>query len=252
VLGTLGAVRRRIPTPALLALLAVVAVVGACGRAERPTLGAPVPSTTTTTAFPVRLVAEVRPEIKSIGVYPGAEAPSPKVQLSNPTQYDIVRVFLVAQQQGDWLEVHLPVRPNGSKGWIKSSDVVLKHNQWRMKVELAAHKLTVWNGAEVVHTETVGVGKTSAPTPPGFFYVTEGLTVPSFQRSAYGPFAFGISAHSEVYTTFAGGDGQVGIHGTGSPSSLGKDSSNGCVRMSNEAITKLIKLVPLGTPVEIV
>ena len=81
--------------------------------------------------------------------------------------------------------------------------------------------------------------------------VTEALTVPSFQRSAYGPYAFGTSAHSDVYTTFGAGDGTVGIHGTGDPSSLGKDVSHGCIRLSNDGITSLIHQVPLGTPVEI-
>ena len=118
-------------------------------------------------------------------------------------------------------------------------------------MDLGAHKVTVWNGADVVHTETVAVGKSSTPTPTGEFYIAENLTVPSFQRAAYGPFAFGLSAHSNVYTSFGGGDGQVGMHGTGDPSSIGKATSNGCIRLSNEGITKLIKIVPPGTPVEI-
>jgi lipoprotein-anchoring transpeptidase ErfK/SrfK len=143
------------------------------------------------------------------------------------------------------------VRPNGSIGWIRSADVTLQQNYWHMKVELGAHRISVWNGADLVHTEPVGVGTAAAPTPPGEYYVTEALTVPSFQRSAYGPFAFGISGHSNVYTSFGGGDGTIGIHGTGDPSSLGKDASHGCIRLSNDGITKLIKQVPLGTPVQI-
>ena len=44
----------------------------------------------------------------------------------------------------------------------------------------------------------------------------------------------------------------LSIHGTGDPSSLGKDASHGCIRLSNDGITKLIHAVPLGTPVQIV
>jgi lipoprotein-anchoring transpeptidase ErfK/SrfK len=33
---------------------------------------------------------------------------------------------------------------------------------------------------------------------------------------------------------------------------MGKNVSNGCIRMRNEDITRLAELAPLGTPVEIV
>jgi lipoprotein-anchoring transpeptidase ErfK/SrfK len=238
---------------AALLALTVLVLLSACGRVQRPSFGAPVPATTTTTTIPFRLVADVKPELTSIGVYPTAAAPAPNLQLSNPNKEGVVRVFLVDQQQGsDWLQVDLPVRPNGSTGWIRTADVNLKQDYWRMKVELAAHRITVWNGADIVHEEAVGVGTAAAPTPPGEYYITEALTVPAFQRSGYGPFAFGISGHSNTYTTFGGGDGTIGIHGTGDPSSLGKDASHGCIRLSNEGITKLINQVPLGTPVQIV
>ena len=53
----------------------------------------------------------------------------------------------------------------------------------------------------------------------------------------YGPYALGLSAHSPVYTSFAGGDGQVGLHGTNQPSVLGTDVSHGCIRVANDVIT---------------
>jgi len=247
-------VRRRICSLAVIVVVALGA--GACGGGgKRPKLAKAqpaVPATTTTTAIPVHLVATVKPELKTINIYPDPAAPTPTAHLSNPTGYNAPRVFLVAQQQQpDWLLVELPTRPNGSTGWVKASDVTLAQNLWRMRVDLVTHTLTVWNGADVVHTESVAVGKPATPTPTGDFYIAENLTVPKFQYAAYGPFAFGLSAHSNVYTSFGGGDGQVGLHGTGDPSSIGKATSNGCIRISNEGITKLIKIVPPGTPIEI-
>lgn len=234
-------------------VLFAVALAG-CGRLERPSVGETAPPpTTTTTAIPFRVVAEVKPDLKAVAVYDAPDAPAPKMQLSNPNSDGVERVFLVEHGQGSgWLNVSLPARPNGSTGWIKSDDVELKETYWRLRVELGAHRITVWNGADVVHTEPVGVGTAASPTPPGEYYITEALTVPSFQRSAYGPYAFGTSAHSDVYTTFGGGDGTVGIHGTGDPSSLGRDVSHGCIRLSNDGITSLIHQVPLGSPVQIV
>jgi lipoprotein-anchoring transpeptidase ErfK/SrfK len=55
-----------------------------------------------------------------------------------------------------------------------------------------------------------------------------------------------------VLNEFGGGDGQIGIHGTNDPSSVGKDVSHGCIRMRNSAITTLAKMLPLGVPVQMV
>lgn len=238
-------------------VLGVMAVLGlsACARGDRPVLGAQAQAplaAPTTTEVPFRVVAEVHDALKSIDVFDTPDAATPKLNLSNPNTEGIKRVFLVEQQQGtDWLKVLLPVRPNGSTGWIKAADVELTETRFRVLVQLGAHHITVWNGTDVVDDEPVGVGTAAAPTPPGEYYITEALTVPAFQRAAYGPFAFGISGHSDVYTTFGGGDGTIGIHGTADTSSIGKDVSHGCIRLSNEGITKLIHLVPLGSPVEV-
>ena len=46
------------------------------------------------------------------------------------------------------------------------------------------------------------------------------------------------------------GDG-YGIHGTDAPTSIGRGASHGCVRVRNEDIETLYRIVPLGTPVYI-
>ena len=69
--------------------------------------------------------------------------------------------------------------------------------------------------------------------------------------SVYGPFAFGLSAHSDALTTFSGSDAEIGLHGNNNISALGRSVSHGCIRMDNTAITTLSKILPLGTPVEI-
>ena len=68
----------------------------------------------------------------------------------------------------------------------------------------------------------------------------------------YGPYAYGLSSHSDALDTFAGGDAEIGIHGNNDASVLGNDVTHGCIRMDNDAITMLAKQLPLGTPVDIV
>ena len=61
-----------------------------------------------------------------------------------------------------------------------------------------------------------------------------------------------VSGFSDTLQTFGGGVGQIAMHGTNRPELLGQPVSNGCVRMTNDAITKMVQLAPLGTPVNVV
>jgi lipoprotein-anchoring transpeptidase ErfK/SrfK len=54
-----------------------------------------------------------------------------------------------------------------------------------------------------------------------------------------------------VLNEFAGRDGVLGVHGTNFPQGIGTDVSHGCIRMSNQAVTKLAHILPVGTPVRI-
>ena len=178
------------------------------------------------------------------------------MSLEHPQPSGAPLVFLVQSQQPEWLEVLLPVRPNGSKGWVRQGDVTLSQHDFRIVVQLAAHRITVYKGSEAFHEEPIGVGTTDTPTPGGLYYTKE-LIKPVDDRGRYipdgpyGPYAYGLSGFSNVLTSFGGGDGVVGIHGTNDPATLGRDVSHGCIRMSNAGITKLAETLPLGVPVDI-
>jgi lipoprotein-anchoring transpeptidase ErfK/SrfK len=178
---------------------------------------------------------------------PGAEEPF--VRLDHPNQYGTPTVFLVDRIDGRWLRAYLPMRPNEVRGWIRRGDVSLYSTEYRIVVDTGDNRLMVWKGARRIMSKQVAAGTDSAPTPTGQFYVS--LLAEFSEGSAYGPFAFGISAYSEVYQTFGGGDGQVAIHGTDDPSSIGLDVSHGCIRLPNRAILELKRRLPLGTPVRI-
>jgi len=45
---------------------------------------------------------------------------------------------------------------------------------------------------------------------------------------------------------------QIGIHGTGSPWSIGKRVSHGCIRITNENILELVKYASVGMPIIVV
>lgn len=157
-------------------------------------------------------------------------------------------LMVVDDRVPGWLEVLLPTRPNRSTGWIRSDGVEVRRTTMAVRVDLATRRLVVSDAGAVVLETPVAVGAPGTPTPTGTFFVVDELATGSMS-SSYGPFAFGLSAHSEVLTEFAGGDGQVGIHGTNDPSSIGNPVSNGCVRVPNEVAVRLNELLVLGTPV---
>ena len=211
-------------------------------RAELP-VTRPVPSSGGAPAFVVAEAA--RP---SIGVFHAAGDAAPVLQLANPTEDGAPRVFLVLQGGTDWLHVLLPVRPNETTGWVRRSDVVLKADPYGVRVELGRHRLTVWRGSRLVAEEPAGVGRSVTGTPKGVYFVTALLRPPD-PHGPYGPYAFGTSAFSPNPNAMPGGNGVIGIHGTDDPAGVGKDVSHGCIRLQNDAITRLAGVLPLGTPV---
>jgi lipoprotein-anchoring transpeptidase ErfK/SrfK len=186
----------------------------------------------------------------SVAIFRSPDDPQPTKTLRSPNQFGFAQQFLVKARQGDWLGVLLPMRPNGAMGWIRASEVNVSEVPYRIQVQQGALKITVWRGSEVVLDEPIGLGRAGTATPCGEYFLTE-LLQPTNGGGAYGPYAFGTSAYSEVLTSFAGGNGQIGLHGTNEPGLLGQRVSHGCIRMSNSGITKLAQMLPLGTPIYI-
>jgi lipoprotein-anchoring transpeptidase ErfK/SrfK len=157
---------------------------------------------------------------------------------------------VVSGPQDGWAQVMLPMRPNGSTGWVRADDVWFYAADGEIIVDLTERRLSyVVDGLSVLETE-IGVGSRYNRTPTGLFFVTDNVALAE-PGGPWGPRALGLSARSDSITSFNGGDGIIGIHGTNNPSSIGSDISLGCIRLPNDVITRLSDLVPIGTRVEI-
>jgi L,D-transpeptidase catalytic domain len=150
----------------------------------------------------------------------------------------------------EWVEVELPGRPNGQTGWVPRAALGALHStRGYLLVNRTTLRLTLFNQGRAIFTAPVAVGKASTATPPGRFYVVEKLK--TVGNGAYGPFALGTSAYAPTLSEWPGG-GVVGIHGTNEPKLIPGRPSHGCVRLRNADMTRLWRLVPVGTPIEIV
>jgi lipoprotein-anchoring transpeptidase ErfK/SrfK len=211
-------------------------------------VAAAAPGTASAATPTESIVAEAKGPV--VAVYRTPSANRAFLRLSNPTGHGGPLVFLVKERRPGWEKVYLPVRPNGATGWIRDAQVSLALNTYRIQVSLGGHTITVWNGKRIILHAPAGVGRSIVPTPVGTYYLAELLAQPN-PNGPYGPYAFGLSAHSNVLYSFGGGPGQIGLHGTNEPASLGTNASHGCIRISNAGITKLARILPLGTPVRI-
>lgn len=193
-----------------------------------------------------------RPRSKRLAVYarPGADKPKLRLEPRRIAGRTIPLVLLVDGRRGDWLRVYVPRRPNGGKGWVRRRHVALASTRYSVRIDVPRQRLTVKRGRKVLMRDRIGVGSALTPTPGGRYFVTDLLRQPD-PRGLYGPFVFGLSGYSPVVTDFNGGDGQLGIHGTNDPRSIGAAVSLGCVRIRNKSIRRLARILPLGTPVTI-
>ena len=158
----------------------------------------------------------------------------------------------IADSSGNtWFQALLPIRPNGTMGYIPAASVQVTQTPYRIVVDRQKLRLTVSKGCSQVMQLRIGLGKESTPTPNGNFYIIS-LLKPPVAGSVYGTYAYGLSAFSNAVTikSWEGG-GIIGLHGTNDPASIGNRQSHGCIRMYNWDIAKLVPILPLGTPVEI-
>ena len=166
-----------------------------------------------------------------------------------PEVYLLLRAHWDIQGQ-EWIQVRIPMRPNGRTGWVGREDLGGFHlthaelvvNRARLRMYLYDHGHRVWSAP-------VAVGKPSTPTPPGHFWIRERFKIQD-PSSGYWPYAFGTSDYSTL-TDWPGG-GVVGIHGPYyEPWAIPGRVSHGCIRLRVADDAWLANHLGLGTPLEV-
>lgn len=148
-----------------------------------------------------------------------------------------------------WLRIRLPMRPNGQTGWVPRNDLGPLHAvRTSLQINRTTLRATLYRDGHSIWSSAIGIGKASTPTPAGHFWIRTRLRALG-GNPIYGPYAFGTGAYS-VLSDWPGG-GVIGIHGTDQPGLIPGRPSHGCIRVPDAAITRLWRLMPVGTPVTI-
>jgi lipoprotein-anchoring transpeptidase ErfK/SrfK len=234
--------------PPLIALAAVLLATGA-GSALATPAQAKAPRVPVTQPLVILLqdhVAHASADVHSRIVEPvAAVRPLTRVRTVLP-----VMGFIKGKDGNRWVHVRLPGRPSGHTGWILSDQTIRSSTEWRLVVTVSTRQVAVFRDGSVVRSFQAVVPKASTPAPYGQFFVEEALAISP--QDVGGPFALAISARSDIFQEFAGGPGQIAIHGTnGLSDPLGSAASHGCFRLSPSAIRWIAKHIGAGVPVTV-
>lgn len=117
-------------------------------------------------------------------------------------------------------------------------------------IDKSQNTLILKSEEEIIKTYTVSTGANNS-TPTGTFKVINKLTQPTwFKAGAVVP---PESPENILGSRWLGFNlPGYGIHGTTEPQNLGKQLTQGCIRMSNPDIEELYAIIPTGTEVIIV
>lgn len=137
---------------------------------------------------------------------------------------------------------------------LRVAPILVPEEPVRLLVRKGHHDLWVLLGEVPVRTFPVGLGM-NGRTPEGVFEIEELMPRPDYWPPGGKRVPFG-HPDNPLGTRWMGfkdtPDAQgFGIHGTSDPSSIGKDLSQGCVRLANGDVEALFTWTVPGTLVEI-
>jgi lipoprotein-anchoring transpeptidase ErfK/SrfK len=165
-----------------------------------------------------------------------------------PTWYGHRTILPIIGTRPGWVKVRLAQRPNGSTAWVRDHRVRPGRTPYRIVIDLARTRLTLYRDGRRILKVPAGVGTAEHPTPVGRFFM-------AFQEPqlhpAYGPFLLVTSAHA---VPDGATDPLVAIHGpldgARQIGATGTRISHGCIRLHTHDLRKL-RRVPPGTPIDI-
>tara|TARA_B100000686_G_C16694429_1_gene919630 strand:- start:608 stop:1390 length:783 start_codon:yes stop_codon:yes gene_type:complete len=197
------------------------------------------------------VVVSVAAHLEYLKVFEDPNDTKEKWLLSNPGPGTEVRSLLLLERHPslpNWLHVSVPVRPNGSTGWVHIDDVLMVEHRSRIIVDLFNSRIEAWQDGELITEGQISTGSAKTPTPAGSFYITE---ITEFSRlEGDSDWLIGTSAYSEVLETTEKGEPAIAILSITESESLGDQNSSGCITVSLDVLSQLIQL-PIGTPIQI-
>ena len=148
--------------------------------------------------------------------------------------------------------IDLIMRSNNLKSnkILSGRKIKIYNRPFSILVDKSQNTLILKSDEEIIKTYIVSTGVNNT-TPVGNFKIVNKLVNPTWFKD--GSIVPAESSENILGSRWLGFDlAGYGIHGTTDPASLGKQVTQGCVRMSNQDAEELYSIVPTGTEVAIV
>ena len=166
----------------------------------------------------------------------------------------LVTRLLQGSQGDEWVQVELPVRPNGANGWVRAEHFNWSTVSHHILIDVSDRSVALYEGDNLITSTGAIVGKSNTPTPTLSGFLVEKLPNHSQQEASIvlGDWILMLSFFSEELNSFGGGLPRIALHGTHIPERVGEALSNGCIRIPNDIVETIAQRAPLGTVVNIV
>lgn len=132
---------------------------------------------------------------------------------------------------------------------VVGKSLIIPQSKLSVLVDISDNKLYLNEDGKLLKTYIVSTGANNS-TPVGVFKVTDKLEDPTWYNE--GAVIPPGAKENQLGTRWMGITAKgFGIHGTTEPEKLGQSVSAGCVRMKNEDVEDLYRLIPSGTEITI-
>jgi hypothetical protein len=188
---------------------------------------------------------------------PRGEWPAVEITVESGDSLISIRKRFLAQRPEALMCTGLIERANGIQGYLQPGQVLrVPTDPARVHVDLAARWALFFLGDEVAASWPVCIGRPGEETPPGDYTAKDKIEDPPWMKVGQEAIPFG-DPRNPLGTRWIGWqqDGRktsYGFHGTTEPSSIGGAESDGCVRLRNEDVEVLFRILPEGAPIRVV
>jgi lipoprotein-anchoring transpeptidase ErfK/SrfK len=121
--------------------------------------------------------------------------------------------------------------------------------KFSLAVSKSANTLLITDDGKFFKLYRCGTGQYST-TPVGTFKITDRIANPPWWKDGQ-TIPFGSKENVLGKYWLALDIPHYGIHGTWEPETIGRQSSQGCIRLINEDVEELFIILPAGTPVQV-
>lgn len=157
----------------------------------------------------------------------------------------------IVERHSGWVAVMVP-SVNRRIAWLPAGDWTVEPLRDQLVVERATHTLYWMRDGREYRSWPVTLGVRATPTPLGRTFII-GRSTPS-EKVYAGTDVFALGAVPDDVSALPKGlrGAHIGIHTWHHDRSLGKDTSDGCIRLTKKGHQELLATVPSGTEVLVV